>query len=119
MLVVIMKLLNHPKNADKSQENEKTAAKTVMRSVVLLTPIFGITWVFGFGVTLIDLTYGDLAYAVNYAFTLLNAFQGLFILLTTCLGDKLTREALLKRLRKSAPASISDSTTKLESTWKK
>uniref|UniRef100_A0A4W6DTJ6 G-protein coupled receptors family 2 profile 2 domain-containing protein n=1 Tax=Lates calcarifer TaxID=8187 RepID=A0A4W6DTJ6_LATCA len=47
MLVVIMKLLNHPKNADKSQENEKAAAKTVMRSVVLLTPIFGITWVFG------------------------------------------------------------------------
>ncbi|XP_050934274.1 adhesion G protein-coupled receptor F5 isoform X3 [Lates calcarifer] len=119
MLVVIMKLLNHPKNADKSQENEKAAAKTVMRSVVLLTPIFGITWVFGFGVTLLDLTYGNLAYAVNYAFTLLNAFQGLFILLTTCLGDKLTREALLKHLKKSAPASISDSTTKLESTWKK
>ncbi|XP_045919072.1 adhesion G protein-coupled receptor F5 [Micropterus dolomieu] len=99
MLVVIMKLLDHPKNTEKSHEKEKKAALTVMRSVILLTPIFGVTWIFGFAVMLLDLTSGPVAYAANYAFTLLNAFQGLFILLTTCLGDKLTREALLKRLK--------------------
>uniref|UniRef100_A0A3Q3RF06 G-protein coupled receptors family 2 profile 2 domain-containing protein n=1 Tax=Mastacembelus armatus TaxID=205130 RepID=A0A3Q3RF06_9TELE len=87
MVIVIILLLNHPDSIAKS--NEKTAAKTVMRTVILLTPIFGVTWIFGFFVMSLDLTYGYVAYAVNYAFTLLNAFQGLFILLTTCLGDRL------------------------------
>ncbi|KAM7376231.1 hypothetical protein PAMP_005974 [Pampus punctatissimus] len=119
MLVVIMKLLAHPMNTEKSYEKERTAAKTVMRSVILLTPIFGITWIFGFAVLIFDLTYGPIAFVVNYAFTLLNSFQGLFILLTTCLGEKLTRDALLNRFRKNAPASTTDSSTKLDSTWRK
>ncbi|XP_034714095.1 adhesion G-protein coupled receptor F2 [Etheostoma cragini] len=120
MLVVIMKLLDHPINTDKSNEteNEKKAAITALRSVILLTPIFGVTWIFGFAVMVLDLTIGTVAFVVNYVFTLLNAFQGLFILLTTCLGDKLTREALLNRLRKNDSASTTDSSTKLDSTWK-
>uniref|UniRef100_A0A3B4TW64 Adhesion G protein-coupled receptor F3b n=1 Tax=Seriola dumerili TaxID=41447 RepID=A0A3B4TW64_SERDU len=88
MLVVIMKLLDQSPNRAISNEKEKTAAKTVVRTVILLTPIFGVTWIFGFGVMLLDLSSGYIAFAVNYAFTLMNAFQGLFILLTTCLGDK-------------------------------
>ncbi|KAM9341570.1 adhesion G-protein coupled receptor F3 [Symphorus nematophorus] len=119
MLVVIIKLLDHPKNTDASQDKEKKAAITVMRSVVLLTPVFGVTWIFGFAVMLLDLTAGPMVYAANYAFTLLNAFQGLFILLTTCIGDKLTREALLKRLKQRAPALTTDSTTKLDLSSKK
>uniref|UniRef100_A0A8C4NYK3 Uncharacterized protein n=1 Tax=Dicentrarchus labrax TaxID=13489 RepID=A0A8C4NYK3_DICLA len=75
MVVVIMKLLDHPKGVDKSHDKEKKAALTVMRSVVLLTPVFGLTWMFGFGVMLLDLTSGIMAYIVNYIFTLLNAFQ--------------------------------------------
>ncbi|XP_039992843.1 adhesion G-protein coupled receptor F3 [Xiphias gladius] len=119
MLVVIMKLLDQPKNTERSYVKEKTAAKTAMRSVLLLTPIFGVTWIIGFLLMIFEPLSGVIAYVVNYAFTLLNAFQGLFILLTTCLGDKLTREALRNRLKKNAPASISESSTKLESTWKK
>lgn len=75
MLVVIMKLLDHPKNTEKPHGKEKTAAKTIVRTVILLTPIFGVTWIFGFGVMILDLTSGSIAFAVNYAFTLLNAFQ--------------------------------------------
>ncbi len=75
MVVVIMKLLDHPKNVEASLDKEKKAAKTVMRSVILLTPVFGLTWILGFGVFILDLTSGFFAYAVNYAFTLLNAFQ--------------------------------------------
>lgn len=75
MLVVIMKLLDHPKNAETSDDKEKRAAMTVMRSVVLLTPVFGVTWMFGFAVMLLDLTSGDAAFAVNYVFNLLNSFQ--------------------------------------------
>ncbi|XP_067336398.1 adhesion G-protein coupled receptor F3 [Channa argus] len=121
MLVVIMKLLDHPNITDKSHEKDKTAAKTVMRTVILLTPIFGITWAFGFGVMILDLTSGIIAYIVNYAFTVLNSFQGFLILVTTCLGDKMIREALFNRLKKNATVSTtrSESTTKLESSWKK
>ncbi|XP_036006507.1 adhesion G-protein coupled receptor F3 isoform X2 [Fundulus heteroclitus] len=126
MLVVIMKLISHHsisevhKKNDISPEKEKTAAKIVVRSVILLTPIFGVTWIFGFAILIIDLTEGTIALAVNYIFTALNGFQGFFILLTTCLGDRMTREALRKYLRKKAPASsVSESTTKSELTWKK
>uniref|UniRef100_A0A3Q3AXI8 G-protein coupled receptors family 2 profile 2 domain-containing protein n=1 Tax=Kryptolebias marmoratus TaxID=37003 RepID=A0A3Q3AXI8_KRYMA len=75
MLVVIMKLLSHNQNADMSQEKEKAAAKTVLRSVILLTPIFGVTWVFGLATMIIDLTSGIQADVVNYIFVVLNAFQ--------------------------------------------
>ncbi|XP_008289452.1 probable G-protein coupled receptor 113 [Stegastes partitus] len=119
MLVVIMKLLYHQENMEKSHNKEKAAAKTVLRSVVLLTPIFGVTWIFGFAVLYLDLTSGTIAYLVNYAFTLTNAFQGLFILLTTCLGDKMTRDALLKRFKRNAPVSTSSSAVKLDSSVKK
>ncbi|XP_013881774.1 adhesion G-protein coupled receptor F3 [Austrofundulus limnaeus] len=112
MLVVIMKLLSHHQNADTAQETEKAAAKTVLRSVILLTPIFGITWIFGLAIMIIDLTSGVLANVINYTFVVLNSFQGLFILLTSYLCDKNTREALMKRLRKKAPvSSMSESTT--------
>ncbi|XP_058471023.1 adhesion G protein-coupled receptor F5 [Solea solea] len=114
MLVVIMKLVNHPMTSHQS-----AAAKTIMRTVVLLTPIFGVTWLFGFGVTIVDLTEGKLAFVINYLFVLLNSFQGLFILLTTCLGDKLTRDALLKRLRLRTSASTAESTTKSDPSVKK
>ncbi|XP_070834685.1 adhesion G-protein coupled receptor F3 [Chaetodon trifascialis] len=107
MLVVIMKLLNHPKITESSRDQERRTAVTVVRSVILLTPVFGVTWIFGFAVLLLDLTSGGIAYAANYAFILLNAFQGLFILLTTCLGDKL------------GPTLTNLSSTMSESGWKK
>nr|XP_014265279.2 adhesion G-protein coupled receptor F3-like [Maylandia zebra] len=118
MIVVIMKLLDH-KITEKSHEKEIQAAKTVLRSVILLTPIFGLPWIFGFATFIMDLTAGAVTLAVNYAFVVLNAFQGLFILLTTCLGDRMTREALLNSFRKKAPPTISESSTKLETTTKK
>ncbi|XP_054894131.1 adhesion G-protein coupled receptor F3 [Poeciliopsis prolifica] len=125
MLVVIMKLISHhseiQQKTDISPEKEKAAAKTVVRSIILLTPIFGVTWIFGFAILMFDLTSGPAAFAFEYIFTILNGFQGFFILLTTCFGDRMTREALLKHIKKKkAPASsVSESTSKTESTWKK
>ncbi|XP_014828133.1 PREDICTED: adhesion G protein-coupled receptor F5-like [Poecilia mexicana] len=124
MLVVIMKLVSHHseihQKTDISPEKEKAAAKTVVRSIILLTPIFGVTWIFGFAILIFDLTSGPAAYAFEYIFTILNGFQGFFILLTTCFGDRMTREALLRYIKKKAPASsVSESTSKSEVTWKK
>uniref|UniRef100_A0A3B3YQ08 Uncharacterized protein n=1 Tax=Poecilia mexicana TaxID=48701 RepID=A0A3B3YQ08_9TELE len=100
MLVVIMKLVSHHseihQKTDISPEKEKAAAKTVVRSIILLTPIFGVTWIFGFAILIFDLTSGPAAYAFEYIFTILNGFQytlfqfqGFFILLTTCFGDRM------------------------------
>ncbi|XP_034530679.1 adhesion G-protein coupled receptor F3 isoform X2 [Notolabrus celidotus] len=111
MVVVILKLLDLPKNAAPACDKDKRAAVTVMRTVVLLTPIFGVTWIFGFAVTFLDLKFGAIAYFTNYVFILLNAFQGLYILLTIYLGDTMTREELLRRLKLKAPASTPDSCT--------
>ncbi|KAM6968639.1 adhesion G-protein coupled receptor F3 [Tautogolabrus adspersus] len=94
MLVVILKLLDHSANTASFNEKEKKAVVTVMRTVILLTPIFGVTWIFGFAVMILDLSYGTIAYVANYAFTLMNAFQGFFILLTTFLGDPLVKDFL-------------------------
>ncbi|CAG5866731.1 unnamed protein product [Menidia menidia] len=101
MFVVIMKLLDHNKNAQLVDEKERSAAKTVLRSVVLLTPVFGLTWIFGFAVMMIDLTDKPQGLIVNYVFTILNAFQ--------------MRDALMKYFNKKAAASVSNSTVKSES----
>ncbi|XP_020483072.2 uncharacterized protein [Labrus bergylta] len=111
MLVVILKLLDRSTHTKSFNEKEKKGVITVMRTVILLTPIFGVTWVFGFAVMILDLTYGTIAYVANYAFTLMNAFQGLFILLTTFLGDPMIRGELQRRLKSKAPASTNESIT--------
>ncbi|KAM6961220.1 adhesion G-protein coupled receptor F3 [Aplochiton taeniatus] len=96
MMVVITRLLNPVVEA--STRDEKDVAKSILRLIVLLTPIFGVTWLLGFFVLTLDLTVGALAIFVNYAFTLLNAFQGFFLLLTSCVGEKMVRDALFKRV---------------------
>uniref|UniRef100_A0A4W5RGE7 Adhesion G protein-coupled receptor F3b n=1 Tax=Hucho hucho TaxID=62062 RepID=A0A4W5RGE7_9TELE len=73
MLVVIIRLLRP--SLEVNTKDEKEVAKGILKAVVLLTPIFGGTWIFGFFVLLFDITTGPIAYLVNYAFTLLNAFQ--------------------------------------------
>ncbi|KAI3367516.1 hypothetical protein L3Q82_026368 [Scortum barcoo] len=49
----------------------------------------------------------------------ISTVNGLFIFLTTCLGDKLTRDALLHRLKMKTLSSINDNSTKTDSTVKK
>uniref|UniRef100_A0A8C7FLR0 Adhesion G protein-coupled receptor F3b n=1 Tax=Oncorhynchus kisutch TaxID=8019 RepID=A0A8C7FLR0_ONCKI len=73
MLVVIIRLLRP--SLEVNTKDEKEVAKGILKAVVLLTPIFGGTWIFGFFVLMFDITKGPIAYLVNYAFTLLNAFQ--------------------------------------------
>ncbi|XP_071380599.1 adhesion G protein-coupled receptor F5 isoform X2 [Centroberyx affinis] len=119
MVVIIMMLFESAKTTANSLQNEQNTSKNILRSVVLLTPIFGVTWIFGFTVLAIDLTYGHLAYVVNYAFTLLNAFQGFLILLTTCLAEKQIRDACLKKMHITKKGLTSTSQSSTSSTLKK
>ncbi|XP_032877181.1 adhesion G protein-coupled receptor F5-like isoform X2 [Amblyraja radiata] len=93
LFVVLFKLLR-PRIGDRSRghSEEQETFKQIVRSIVVLTPILGLTW--GFGIA----TFQEKSHiAFDYIFTILNAFQGFFIFLFgTCLDSKV-REALLKR----------------------
>ncbi|XP_072911469.1 adhesion G protein-coupled receptor F5-like [Hemitrygon akajei] len=110
LVVVIFKLLR-PTIGDRprSHNEEKDTIKPIVRSIAVLTPILGFTWAFG-----IPTFMEDSHIAFHYIFTILNAFQGIFLFILantkytprpfgffilvvgTCM-DKKVREALLKK----------------------
>lgn len=106
MALVILKLLNHPKaGGGGGGGTSGHAALRILRSIVILTPIFGVTWIFGFASLVLDLAAGPAAFSVYYTFSICNSFQGFFILLTACIGEKMVRDALRKRMSVAPPPS--------------
>ncbi|XP_044024247.1 adhesion G-protein coupled receptor F1 isoform X2 [Siniperca chuatsi] len=80
MVVVIITLLKSSV-PDSSKADDKETAKSILKVVVFLTPVFGVTWVFGFALLLLKKDDPMFTFA-NYTFTILNSFQGLLLLLT-------------------------------------
>ncbi|NWT10726.1 AGRF5 protein, partial [Vireo altiloquus] len=89
--VVIIKILR-PTIGDRSSGQERKSLFQICKSVAILTPLLGLTWGFGF-ITIIKSSHR----AFHILFALLNALQGLFILVFGTLWDKKIQEALLKR----------------------
>ncbi|NXI42476.1 AGRF5 protein, partial [Galbula dea] len=89
--VVIIKILR-PTIGDRSNKQEKNSLFQIGKSVAILTPLLGLTWGFGLA-TVIKNSHR----AFHILFSLLNALQGLFILVFGALWDKKIQEALLKR----------------------
>ncbi|KFP80890.1 putative G-protein coupled receptor 116, partial [Acanthisitta chloris] len=89
--VVIIKILR-PTIGDRSSKQERNSLFQIGKSVAILTPLLGLTWGLGF-VTMIKSSHQ----AFRVLFALLNALQGLFILVFGTLWDKKIQEALLKR----------------------
>ncbi|XP_065110654.1 adhesion G-protein coupled receptor F1-like isoform X2 [Paramisgurnus dabryanus] len=119
LFVVITKIAT-PTVSEAKARDEKDVAKSIIKTIVLLSPILGITWILGFFVFTLDLTQKPYAQIVNYAFTILNSLQGFFILFSNCFGEKKVREALLKRFRaKKSVNFTSESSTKVTSLVKK
>uniref|UniRef100_A0A8C3U4A6 Adhesion G protein-coupled receptor F5 n=2 Tax=Catharus ustulatus TaxID=91951 RepID=A0A8C3U4A6_CATUS len=88
--VVIIKIMR-PTIGDRSSGQERKYLFQIGKSVAILTPLLGLTWGFGFA------TAVSKSQAFRILFSLLNAFQGLFILVSGTLWDKKIQEALLKR----------------------
>ncbi|XP_063297701.1 adhesion G-protein coupled receptor F3-like [Pelobates fuscus] len=106
-LVVVISKLSRPSVSDANHPEDRETAKSIVKAIVVLTPVFGLTWAFGFAL-LTDLD--NLTRKVfTYAFSGMNAFQGFFILLT-CLTERKVREALC-----SKESSTTSSTTTLKS----
>ncbi|NXS37584.1 AGRF5 protein, partial [Pomatostomus ruficeps] len=89
--VVIIKILR-PTIGDRSSGQERRSLFQIGKSVAILTPLLGLTWGFGLA-TIIRNSHR----AFHILFALLNALQGLFILVFGTLWDKKIQEALLKR----------------------
>ncbi|NXW10030.1 AGRF5 protein, partial [Fregetta grallaria] len=89
--VVIIKILR-PTIGDRSNRQERNSLFQIGKSVAILTPLLGLTWGFGLA-TVIKNSHR----AFHILFALLNALQGLFILVFGTFWDKKIQEALLKR----------------------
>ncbi|VFV36588.1 probable g-protein coupled receptor [Lynx pardinus] len=109
MIVVISKILR-PSIGDKPSKQEKSSLFQINKSIGVLTPLLGLTWGFG----LATVFQGSNA-VFHIIFTLLNAFQGLFILLFGCLWDQKVQEALLKKFSLSRWSSQHSKSTSLGS----
>ncbi|KAM9443960.1 adhesion G-protein coupled receptor F3 [Clarias gariepinus] len=92
---VVLSTLLKPSATQNTKKDDKEAAKSVVKVIVFLTPVFGGTWILGLFVFLMD----DNSFTkvlINYAFTIVNSLQGLFILLTGCFGEKRVRDEIVK-----------------------
>ncbi|NXK63193.1 AGRF5 protein, partial [Sylvietta virens] len=89
--VVIIKILR-PAIGDRSSRQERKSLFQIGKSVAILTPLLGLTWGFGLATVIKNSNR-----AFHILFSLLNALQGLFILVFGTLWDKKIQEALLKR----------------------
>ncbi|XP_029451914.1 adhesion G-protein coupled receptor F1-like [Rhinatrema bivittatum] len=87
VLVVISKI-RRPTIGERPVQ-EKSTIVQIGRSIVILTPLLGLTWIFG----LLTVVYTALAFHIIFA--VLNSLQGFFILLCGTLWDSKVLEALL------------------------
>lgn len=114
LVVVIMKIVS-PTVSESKARDQKDVARSMIKTIVFLSPVLGLTWLLGILVLYLDLTQKPYAQIVGYSFTLLNSLQvrvkhqtlclcahscmyvkifccislqGFLILLTNCLGEK-------------------------------
>ncbi|XP_060947072.1 adhesion G protein-coupled receptor F5-like [Limanda limanda] len=80
MAVVIFTLLKSSA-PDGSKSDEKETFKSIIKVVVFLTPVFGVTWGIGFLLQIFNEDHEAYPFLL-YSFTILNSFQGFFVMLT-------------------------------------
>lgn len=83
MMVVII-TLTKTSVQENSKAHDKDTAKSVLKVVVFLTPVFGITWIFGFAQLILE--EGTLLTVVYYTFTIMNSIQ---VMYRVCLSSTL------------------------------
>ncbi|XP_070588512.1 adhesion G protein-coupled receptor F5 isoform X2 [Erythrolamprus reginae] len=87
--VVVIAKISRRSIGEKSINEEKSSLYRIAKSIGVLTPLLGLTWGFG----LATVVPGS-PKVFHFLFTILNAFQGLFILLGGTLWDRKVREAI-------------------------
>lgn len=83
MGVVISTLLKSAAT-DNTKKDDKEAAKSVIKVIVFLTPVFGGTWILGLFVFLLE-DNGFIKVLINYAFTIFNSLQVNIVITNICI----------------------------------
>nr|XP_054769321.1 adhesion G-protein coupled receptor D1-like [Lytechinus pictus] len=93
ILVIVLQTFLTIKSINNKSKFEQ--AKRSTRAAVVLLPLLGITWIFGF------LATGSTTIFFQYAFALLNSLQGVFICLFHCFTNDDVMKALKLKYRRS------------------
>ncbi|XP_038065632.1 adhesion G protein-coupled receptor L1-like [Patiria miniata] len=104
-LVVLFMVSRIVMSAAKLQQEKPAfnSAKAGLRSSLLLLPILGITWVFGY--------FAHYHAALQYMFVTLNSFQGFFMALFHCFMSSEVNSALKQKIRKVKESSLGGAST--------
>ncbi|XP_053142675.1 adhesion G protein-coupled receptor F5 isoform X2 [Hemicordylus capensis] len=86
--IVVIAKIRRRSIGENSKNEEKSSLYRIAKSICVLTPLLGLTWGFGFAVV-----FSKSPDIFHWLFTILNSFQGLFILLFGTLWDRKVREA--------------------------
>ncbi|KAK7907326.1 hypothetical protein WMY93_015938 [Mugilogobius chulae] len=89
LFVVVYKML---RSGRIGQEDEMHTLKVIARCVLILTPLFGLTWSLGVGTMVAPTNEG-----IHIAFAFFNSLQGLFILVFGTLLDSKIRAILSRK----------------------
>ncbi|KAK7907332.1 hypothetical protein WMY93_015944 [Mugilogobius chulae] len=93
--------------------DEKDTAKSIIKVILVLAPVFGVTWSIGFCLVFFN-SQNPMYPFFNYTFTIINSFQGLFVLLTGFMSEQKVKDELYKIV--FGAKGSSDSTKNLTST---
>ncbi|XP_078030247.1 uncharacterized protein LOC117252677 isoform X8 [Epinephelus lanceolatus] len=102
VIVVLFKMLRRGVG-DAAQTDEKHTMVVIIRCVVILTPLFGLTWSLGVGTMISPTDRG-----IHIAFAFFNSLQGFFILVFGTLFDSKIRSILSRKLPTSSTGSGSN-----------
>ncbi|XP_071951317.1 adhesion G protein-coupled receptor L3-like isoform X2 [Antedon mediterranea] len=111
VLVIVVRVMLHSLSAkDKikggnCQDQETSAIKTSLKAALVLLPLLGLTWVFGF------LSVNEYTIIFTYLFAICNSLQGVIFFLFHCLMNVEVKKAYQRRYRKAMAATSSMSTT--------
>ncbi|XP_055005245.1 mucin-2-like [Boleophthalmus pectinirostris] len=97
LFVVLYKMLRSG-GIGEANESDSHTIKVIVRCVLILTPLFGLTWSLGVGTMVAPKNEG-----IHIAFAFFNSLQGLFILIFGTLFDSKIRATLLRK----SPAMVS------------
>lgn len=92
VVVVLFKMLKRGMG-DAAQTDERHTLVVIIRCVVILTPLFGLTWSLGVGTMISSTNVG-----IHIAFAFFTSFQGFFILVFGTLLDSKIRAILSRRI---------------------
>ncbi|XP_057678917.1 adhesion G protein-coupled receptor F5-like isoform X2 [Corythoichthys intestinalis] len=104
VIVIVVKMLRRSVG-DAARIEEKHTLAVVFRCVIILTPLFGLTWGLGIGTMVSSTNKG-----IHIAFAFFNSLQGFFILVFGTLLDAKIRVLLAKKRHVSSSGSGSNQT---------